>query len=144
MKRNYVLTAVLGVLLTGAVAAFAMPHGGGPFGIEKLKAFSELPADKQKLIVDTFTAVKEENEALRDEMKATHEKLRDILTAEQFDAQAYKETSEKLQGLMAKGFSSFNNAIAELAPQLTQSERQILVQLGPGGGHGKGGHRGKD
>ncbi len=136
MKRNYVLTAVLGALLTGA-AAFAMPHGGGPFGIEKLKAFSELPADKQKLIVDTFSAVKEENEGLRDEIKATHEKLKDILTAEQFDAQAFKETSDKLQGLMAKGFSSFSNAIAELAPQLTQSEREILAQLGPGGHHGK-------
>ena len=136
MKRNLALSALLVLLLTGA-AAFAMAHGGGPFGIEKLKAFSELPADKQKLIVDTFTTVKEENEGLREEIKATHEKLRDILTAEQFDAQAFKETSEKLQGLMAKGFSSFNNAIVELAPQLTQSERQILAQLGPGGHHGK-------
>jgi hypothetical protein len=85
MKRNLVLTALLGLLMTGA-AAFAMPHGGGPFGVEKLKAFSELPADKQKLIVDTLT--------------------------------------------------SLNNAIAELAPQLTQSEREILAQLGPGGHHG--------
>lgn len=136
MKRNLVLTALLGLLITGA-AAFAMPHGGGPFGIEKLKAFSELPADKQKLIVDTFSAVKDENEGLRGEIEATHEKLRDILTAEQFDAQAFKETSEKLQTLMAQGFTSFNNAIAELAPQLTQSERQILAQLGPGGRHGK-------
>ncbi|HVY54511.1 MAG TPA: periplasmic heavy metal sensor [Thermodesulfobacteriota bacterium] len=136
MKRNLVLTALLGLLITGA-AAFAMPHGGGPYGIEKLKAFSELPADKQKLIVDTFSAVKEQNADLRDEIKATHEKLRDILTAENFDAQAYKETSQKLQTLMTQGFTSFNNAIAELAPQLTQSERQILVQLGPGGGHFK-------
>lgn len=136
MKRNLASSALLVLLLTGA-AALAMPHGGGPFGIEKLKAFSELPADKQKLIVDTFSAVKDENEGLRDEIEATHEKLRDILTAEQFDAQAFKETSEKLQTLMAQGFTSFNNAIAELAPQLTQSERQILAQLGPGGRHGK-------
>lgn len=114
-----------------------MPHGGGPFGVEKLKAFSELPADKQKLIVDTLSAVKDENEGLRDEIKDTHEELRDILTAEQFDAQAFKETSEKLQTLMAQGFTAFNNAVAELAPQLTQSEREILAQLGPGGRHGK-------
>lgn len=136
MKRNLMLTALLGLFLTGA-AAFAMPHGGGPFGVEKLKAFSELPADKQKLIVDTLSAVKDENEGLRDEIKDTHEELRDILTAEQFDAQAFKETSEKLQTLMAQGFTAFNNAVAELAPQLTQSEREILAQLGPGGRHGK-------
>lgn len=135
MKRNLVLTALLGLLMTGA-AAFAMPHGGGPFGVERLKAFSELPADKQKLIVDTLSAVKDQNEGLREEIKATHEKLRDILTAEQFDAKAFKETSEKLQTLMAQGFTSLNNAIAELAPQLTQSEREILAELGPGGHHG--------
>jgi uncharacterized membrane protein len=134
MKRNFVLTAVLGLLMTGAVAALAMP-GGGPFGVEKLEAFSKLPADKQELIVSTLSAVKEENEALRDEIEAAHDKLKEILTAEEFDAQAYKETSEKLQGLMAKGFSSFNNAIAGLAPQLTQDEREILAELGPGGRH---------
>jgi hypothetical protein len=61
MKRNWIISAVLGVLMTGAVAAFAMPHGGGPFGIEKLKAFIELPADKQQLVISTFEAVKHEN-----------------------------------------------------------------------------------
>ncbi len=43
MKRNLKLTAVLGLLMTGAVATFAMPGGGGPFGVEKLEAFSKLP-----------------------------------------------------------------------------------------------------
>jgi len=138
MKRNLVITALLGLLMTGA-AAFALPHGGGPFGSEKLKAFSELPADKQKLIVDTLSAVKDQNEDLRDEIKATNEQLKEILTAEKFDAQAFKDTSAKLQTLMAQGFTSLNNAIAELAPQLTQGERQILAQLGPGGHHDKHG-----
>lgn len=136
MKRNFVLTAVLGLLMTGAVAAFAMPHGG-PFGIERLEAFSKLPADKQELIISTLSAVKEENEGLRDEIEAAHDKLKEILTAEEFDAEAFKENSEKLQTLMAQGFTSFSNAIAELAPQLTQEEREILAELGPGGHHGK-------
>ncbi len=135
MKRNFVLTAVLGLLVTGA-AAFAM-HPGGPFGIERLEAFSKLPADKQALVVSTLSAVKEENEGLRDEIKAAHDKLKEILTAEQFDAQAFKENSDKLQSLMAQGFTSFSNAIAELAPRLTQDEREILAELGPGGRHGK-------
>jgi uncharacterized membrane protein len=137
MKRNLILTAVLGLLMTGAVAAFAMPGGGGPFGVEKLEAFSKLPADKQELIVSTLSAVKEEKKALRDEIEATHDKLKEILTAEEFDAQAFKENSEKLQTLMAQGFTSFTDAIAELAPQLTQDEREILAELGPGGHHRK-------
>ena len=137
MKRNFVLTAVLGLLVTGAVAAIAMPPGG-PFGVEKLEAFSKLPADKQELIVSTLSAVKEEKKALKDEMKATHEKMKEILTAEEFDAQAFKENSDKLQALMAEGFTSFTDAIAELAPQLTQEEREILAELGPGGRHHHG------
>jgi uncharacterized membrane protein len=137
MKRNFVLTAVLGLLMTGAVAAFAFPPGGGPFGIERLEAFSKLPADKQQLIISTLGAVKEENEGLRDEMEATRDKMKEILTAEEFDAQAFKENSEKLQTLMSQGFTSFSNAIAELAPQLTQDEREILAELGPGGHHGR-------
>ena len=136
MKRNLILTAVLGLLVTGAVAAIAMPPGG-PFGIERLEAFSKLPADKQALVISTLSAVKDENEGLRDEIKAAHDKLKEILTAEQFDAQAFKENSDKLQALMAQGFTSFSNAIAELAPQLTQEEREILAELGPGGHHGK-------
>ncbi|MGH7891155.1 MAG: periplasmic heavy metal sensor [Thermodesulfobacteriota bacterium] len=136
MKRNLMLTAVLGLLVTGAVAAIAMPPGG-PFGIERLEAFSKLPADKQALVISTLSAVKDENEGLRDEIEAAHDKLKEVLTAEQFDAQAFKENSDKLQALMAEGFTSFSNAIAELAPQLTQDEREILAELGPGGRHGK-------
>jgi len=135
MKRNFVLTAVLGLLITGA-AAFAMPHGDGPFGLERLEAFSKLPADKQALVISTLNAVKDENEGLRDEIEAAHDKMKEILTAEQFDAQAFKENADKLQTLMAQGFTSFTNAIAELAPQLTQEERGILAELGPGGHHG--------
>ena len=135
MKRNWILAAGLGILLTGA-AAFAMPPGGGPFGIEKLEAFSKLSADKQALVISTFNSVKEENAGLSDEIKATHDRMKEILTAETFDATAFKQNAEKLQTLMAQGFTSFTDAIAELAPQLTQQEREILAELGPAG-HGR-------
>ena len=61
--------------------------------------------------------------------------MKEILTAETFDAAAFKQNAEKLQSLMTQGFTSFTDAIAELAPQLTQQEREILAELGPGG-HG--------
>ena len=136
MKRNLILTAVLGVLMTGAVAAFAMPHGGGPFGVEKLKAFSQLSPDKQALVINTFESVKQANQGLRDQIKATHKTMEEILTAPTFDANAFKENANKLQSLMQQGFTAYTNAIAQLAPKLTQQERQVLAELGPGG-HGK-------
>lgn len=136
MKRNWILAAGLGILLTGAAAAFAMPPGGGHFGLEKLAAFSKLSADKQALVISTFESVKQENKDLRDEIKATHDKMKEILTAETFDAAAFKQNAEKLQTLMAQGFTSFTDAIAELAPRLTQQEREILAEIGPAG-HGR-------
>jgi uncharacterized membrane protein len=58
-----------------------------------------------------------------------------VLTAETFDAKAFKENADKLQSLMEQGYTSYTNAIVKLAPQLTQQERQVLAELGPGGHH---------
>ena len=78
MKRNWILAAVLGVFyVTGAVAAFAMPPGGGPFGLEKLAAFSKLPADKQALVISTFESVKQENKGLRNNKGDSRQDERD-------------------------------------------------------------------
>lgn len=141
MKRHLILAAVLGLGLTAPTAAFSMPPGGGPFALDRLEAFTELPSDKQELILSTLKSVREENEGLREEIRQAHEELRDILTAEEFDATAFKAQAAQLQSLMSQGFVSFTDAIAEVAPQLTQEEREILVQLAPRGpgGHGGGG-----
>ena len=81
--RTYCCT---GVVSDRSLAAVACAHGGGPFGLERLEAFSKLPADKQALVISTLNAAKEENKGLRDEIKAAHDKMKEILTAEQFDA----------------------------------------------------------
>lgn len=139
MKKHFILAAVLGLGLTASIAAFSMPPGGGPFGLDRLEAFTELPAEKQELILEAFNSVKEENEGLREEIKTAHEELRAILTADEFDAEAFRSQAAVLQSLMTQGFDSFTDAIAEVAPQLTQEEREILASMGPGGRHGKRG-----
>ncbi len=139
MNRHLILAEVLGLGLTASVAAFSMPPGGGPFGLDRLEAFAELPSDKQELILSTFKSVKEENGGLIEEIKQAHEDLRSILTAEEFDAEAFKAQAEKLQSLMTQGFDSFTEAVAEVAPQLTKQEREILASLAPGGRHDKKG-----
>jgi len=139
MKRHFILAAVLGLGLTASIPAFSMPPGGGPFAIDRLEEFSELSDETQALILDTLNSVREENEGLREEIKQAHEDLRDILTAEEFDTAAFEAQAEVLHSLMTQGFESFTEAIAELAPQLTQEEREILASLAPGGRHGKRG-----
>jgi Spy/CpxP family protein refolding chaperone len=137
MKRHVILAAVLGLGLTASVTAFSMPPGGGHFAIDRLEEFSELSDETQALVLETFNSVREENEGLREEIKQAHEDLRDILTADEFDSAAFEAQAEVLHSLMTQGFESFTKAIAELAPQLTQEEREILASLAPGGRHGK-------
>jgi uncharacterized membrane protein len=139
MKRHFILAAILGLGLTASVTAFSMPPGGGPFAVDRLEQFSELSDETQALVLETFNSVREENEGLREEIKQAHEELKAILTADEFDAAAFEAQADVLQSLMTQGFESFTEAIAELAPQLTQQEREILASLAPGGRHGKRG-----
>jgi len=139
MKKQLILAAVLGLGLTASIPVFSMPPGGGPFAVDRLKQFSELSDETQALVLETFNSVREENQGLREQIKQAHEDLRDILTAEEFDAAAFEAQAEVLHSLMTQGFESYTEAIAELAPQLNQQEREILASLAPGGRHGKRG-----
>ena len=139
MKKQLTLAAVLGLGLTASIPAFSMPPGGGPFAVDRLEQFSELSNETQALVLEIFNSVREENQGLREQIKQAHEDLRDILTAEEFDAAAFEAQAEVLHSLMTQGFESYTEAIAELAPQLTQQEREILASLAPGGRHSKRG-----
>ncbi len=146
MKKYLKMAAILGFGLTAFVAAFAHPWGGGPGGMGKMNALMELPVDKQTLVLSAIKKVKEENAGLREEIKTTRENMKTILTATEFDAAAFKANSDKLEALMAQGFRSFTDAIIEVAPQLTQEEREILARLAPDGPprHGRHGDGGGD
>lgn len=144
MKKYLKIAAILGFGLTASIAAFAHPWGGGPGGMGKMNALMELPVDKQTLVLSAIKAVKDENAGLREEIKAARKNMKAVLTAPEFNAAAFKANADKLEALMAQGFRSFTDAVIEVAPQLTQEEREILARLAPDGSRGHGRHGGGD
>ena len=137
MNRFAKTAAILGIVLTTSVTAFAGGRG------HNMEALMELPPETQTLVLSTMKEVREENKALREEIKATREAMKEALTAPTFDAEAYNANAEKLEGLMAEKVSTFTDAIAEIAPELTQEEREVLSEIGPKKGHGPRGKHGR-
>lgn len=143
MKKYLKMAAILGFGLTASIAAFAHPWGGGSGGMGKMGAIMELPVEKQTLILSAIKEVKDENTGLREEIQTTRQNMKAILTAPEFDAAAFKANADKLEVLMTQGFRSFTDAVIEIAPQMTQEEREILARLAPGdGARGHGRHGG--
>ncbi len=147
MNKYIKTAAILGIGLTTSIAAYAgdWGHGGhGRHGRANMEALMELSPDTQTLILSTMKEVREQNEGLREEVKETREAMRQALTADTFDAEAFNANAEKLETLMAQRFSTFTDAVAKLAPELTQEEREVLAQMGPKGPGGPHGRFGKD
>ena len=130
MNRFAKTAAILGIVLTTSVTAFAGGRG------HNMEALMELPPETQTLVLSTMKEVREENQGLREEIKATREAMKEALTAPTFDAEAYNANAEKLEGLMAEKVGTFTDAIAKIAPELTQEEREVLAEMGPKRGHG--------
>lgn len=130
MNRFAKTAAILGIVLTTSVTAFAGGRG------HNMEALMELPPETQTLVLSTMKEVREENQGLREEIKATREAMKEALTAPTFDAEAYNANAEKLESLMAEKVGTFTDAIAKIAPELTQEEREVLAEMGPKRGHG--------
>lgn len=141
MNRFTKTAAILGIALTTSVAAFAQGGHG-----RNMDALLELSPETQTLVLSTMKEVREENKELREEIKETREAMKEALTAPTFDAEAYAANAERLEGLMAERVGNFTEAVAGIAPELSQEEREVLAEMGPKGGHGKRGKhfRGSD
>ena len=122
MKRFVTYLLILGIGLSTAIAAYA----GDKTWLDE-ETLNQLPPDKKELVLNALKQAKEESKGQKDEIKAAMENVKTVLTAPEFDAAAYKAATDELQALMAQRFTAFSNAIAEVAPQLTQQERQILA-----------------
>ncbi|MGI9533656.1 MAG: periplasmic heavy metal sensor [Thermodesulfobacteriota bacterium] len=133
MRKKLLLASVLALTL-----GFSMTVFGSPF--QKLEAFSKLPNDKQQLVVKTMEEVKDTNEELKQQIKDIRQSMKDVLTAQEFDADAYQAYANQIEALRAERFKSTTGAIKDLASQMNQEEREVLVDILPKGKHKNGKH----
>ena len=136
MNKNLLLATAL-----FATIGFTMTAIGYP--IQKLEAFSKLPQDKQTLVVETMDNVKTENKELRQQAREIKQAMKGVLTAPEFDANAYQAYADQYQALKVQMMTAKTGAIKELASQMNQQEREILLELMPKGKKGHGKHHAK-
>ena len=75
---------------------------------------------------------------MRSQTKQLRREIKEILTADQFDEDLFREKTSSLEALHQEKHAAMQEAIVTLAKQFTAEEREILVQLLPGKrGHGR-------
>jgi len=138
MKKTLIIGSVFIVGIALGVLTFS--HNGYGRGFKNLESFSKLPSDKQALLIETMSKVREENSSLREDMQAAKKSMIDALTAEKFEPNAFQQSVDKMHDLHGKKIQAMAEAVMSLAPQFTQEERVILAEILPKSRHGRGGH----
>lgn len=138
MKKTLIIGSVFIVGIAIGVLTFS--HNGYGRGFENLESFSKLPSDKQTLLIETMSKVREENSSLREDMQGARKSMIDALTAEKFDPNAFQQSIDKMHDLHGKRIQAMAEAVKSLAPKFKQEERVILAEILPKGRHGRGGH----
>ena len=138
MKKTLIIGSVFIVGIALGVLTFS--HNGYGRGFENLESFSKLTSDKQTLLIETMSKVREENSSLREDMQGARKSMIDALTAEKFDPNAFQQSIDKMHDLHGKRIQAMAEAVKSLAPKFTQEERVILAEILPKGRHGRGGH----
>lgn len=144
MKTRLTLSALIILVSVCSLAyAFDGSRGRGP-GYRALKSelLAKLPAEKEMLFHQTMREAREKGAALRSQIKALRQDIREILTADTFDEDLFRKKTSSLEALQMKRHATIQEAIVTLAKQFTADERKILVQLFPGkmgpGRHARG------
>ncbi len=135
MKKNLLMASVLFLTL-----GFAMTVMG--YSFQKLESFSKLPNDKQTLVIETMESVHDQNKELRQQAQDIKQAIKDVLTAPEFDANAYQAYADQLQDLKIQMMVAKTGAIKDLASQMNQQEREVLLEIMPKGKKGHGKHHG--
>ena len=141
MNRKFVAASVFFSILMLGVMTYSITVFG--HGFKRLQSFKSLPEDKQTLIIETMESVHAKNSVVREEIQAAKQALMEVLTAPEFDEKTFQANVDKMNELHDQMFLSITSAIKEIAPQFTQEERQVLVDLFPKGKAKHGKHDGK-
>jgi uncharacterized membrane protein len=106
--------------------------------VSKQEWLSKLPPEKEMLFHQTMREAREKNAAMRNQTKQLRREVNEILTADQFDEELFRQKTSSLEALHQEKHKAMQEAIVTLAKQFSAEEREILVQLLPGKrGHGR-------
>jgi len=147
MKKLFpAMLAAVSLACAGAVYANDEPMGHeGPPHFEK--ALSKLPADKAKIFRATMQQVQEKNEPLMEQMHSLHDELHTIVTAPEFDKDAFLVKHREIEKLEEKIHANMTEGMASVFSQLSAEQRKTIAAAmhHKRHGHGPNGHhKGKE
>lgn len=133
MKKPYYLiiaaSLALNVLLAGYIIGretLAQPPHRAIF--EEV-ANSNLTPEKKALIQNKMREFQAQNKERFGDIRAKRDEIKQILTAETFDVNAFKTKSKELDDLFTRSKKIMIDDIAEMAQTMSQEERKALAGL---------------
>jgi uncharacterized membrane protein len=133
MKRVKAVSALI-ILICMWSVAYASDGAGrrrSGDGCSPQKLLAQLPADKEMLFHQTMREAREKASEIRTQIRELREEIKDILTADQFVEDLFREKTNSLETLHTKIRATMEEAVVMLAKQFTADERKILAELLP-------------
>lgn len=133
MKKLLATVVIASLAFSGS--AFAENHKA------KMKeVLSNLPPEKAEIVKKTLKDMREQRKANRDAHKAERDEMKALMTAPSFDKSAFVGKAEALAEKRKASKVNRAKRIADVAEQLNQEERKLLMDALPK--KGKKGKRG--
>lgn len=132
MKRLLVVQLIILSGVFSSLDAYSQPDLSTFRGPGKMDLVLQLSEETQSLLRSSMEEFREVNEPLFDEIAAAKSNLKNILSAPEFDQEAFNSEAMNMQELHSVLMAEKMQMFGEVAVQLSQEEREILVQLIPG------------
>lgn len=137
MKKLLATSALALALMAGS--AMAEPKDGPKGPPPHLKeALAKLPAEKAKLVEDSFKAGRDAHKDDHEKLRAIHGQIKDIVTAPTFDKVAFLARLKEAHAIEDAIRSDRDASMADLNSKLSQEERKTLAEAMPRPGKHKG------
>jgi hypothetical protein len=125
MKKALIIP-VLALLLASVGAHAQTAPATTKYENRKQEALAKLPRDKADLLKKAVADEKAKSQNANLKIKVARKELRGLLTTEPFNKDAYLKKAAEVTKLESEKFTARAEAIAEIAPKFSATERKII------------------
>ena len=132
LKIFILLSVVLNVLLIGVLLGQLYGRIGVSSPGQQIATFldrTELPPDRRALMRERMEGIFGQQQMRWERVRELREESLQILTAENFDAEAYRDKLDTLFAVRGEHHQRMTEMITDLATELSQSEREALAEV---------------
>lgn len=136
MKIIFTLSVLLNVLLVGWAAGEAIHKFNKHNPAEKIAR--DMSPEGRHIVAKTMQNAFREGRGKMRDMRKTKDEIKKILTAEEFDPEAFEVAAEKMHKMFSEMGQKRTAVTKELAGQLSQADREKLAEGFSKDFHGRG------